>query len=549
MYRSSTRSRTSLLYHSLVSRLSKRPTQKWLVGLALLGAATLAHERLDAAGPADRLDQFRQLARSHNERGRIARRLPRDVRAARRGDRREPRHRRSLRVAPPSCRIGSTRSARRGARPRSTSCASGRLVVGAFQMSDGRAPTPCASTAGSGARRRCLTTLSREGRPTVYPWAPGAERRRAVRPAPGKVRPRDGDIGTAAPRPRPPAGRRRPRRLVHDRSVPGGTDGARVSRARRRDPRPLRAATIRAGRPDARDRPSRGRVPRRRRRRGTLVRASPSGSSTAGTASCTRRCAELFAALAAGTRRSLAKLVPDRAVRGGCRRRCDPTAACDAPDGGAEPRTGVGRGHRRAHAVGADLPARRRPLAPRRRGAGARVSGPPMSAPTPRHPRPLRPRGRRGSTGIRAGRSGATSARTPPPRASPSRSSMPPPNVTGSLHWGHALDHDAAGHADPHEADGRLQHALAPGHRPRRDRRPRGPRAAARRRGQDEGRPRPRRVPRARLAVEGGVRGHDHPPAATPGRLVRLVARALHDGSPGCRAPCASRSSASGKKG
>src|SRR5215475_9373994 len=66
MYRSSTRSRTGLLYHRLMSRPSKRPTQKWLVGLALLGAAaTLAHERLDAAGPADRLDQFRQLARSH----------------------------------------------------------------------------------------------------------------------------------------------------------------------------------------------------------------------------------------------------------------------------------------------------------------------------------------------------------------------------------------------------------------------------------------------------------------------------------------------------
>src|SRR5262249_59321907 len=49
----------------VMSRPSKRPMQKCLVGLALLGAATLAHERLGAAGPADRLDQFRQLARSH----------------------------------------------------------------------------------------------------------------------------------------------------------------------------------------------------------------------------------------------------------------------------------------------------------------------------------------------------------------------------------------------------------------------------------------------------------------------------------------------------
>src|SRR5258705_11747613 len=58
MYRSSTRSRTSLLYHRLVSRLSKRPTQRWLVGLALLGAATPVHEQLAGAGPADRLHQF-----------------------------------------------------------------------------------------------------------------------------------------------------------------------------------------------------------------------------------------------------------------------------------------------------------------------------------------------------------------------------------------------------------------------------------------------------------------------------------------------------------
>src|SRR5262249_34694940 len=65
MYRSSTRSRTGLLYHRQMSRPSKGPTQKWLVGLALLGAAVLAHERLDAAGPVDRLDQFRQLAISH----------------------------------------------------------------------------------------------------------------------------------------------------------------------------------------------------------------------------------------------------------------------------------------------------------------------------------------------------------------------------------------------------------------------------------------------------------------------------------------------------
>src|SRR5881409_2554353 len=64
MYRSRTRSRTGLLYHRRVSRLSGSPTRTLLVGLAMLGAA-LVTERPDAAGPVDRLDQFRQLARSH----------------------------------------------------------------------------------------------------------------------------------------------------------------------------------------------------------------------------------------------------------------------------------------------------------------------------------------------------------------------------------------------------------------------------------------------------------------------------------------------------
>src|SRR2546426_8018129 len=65
IYRSRTRSRTGLLYHRRVSRLSRCPTRTLLVGLAMLGAAALVTERPDAAGPADRLDQFRQLARAH----------------------------------------------------------------------------------------------------------------------------------------------------------------------------------------------------------------------------------------------------------------------------------------------------------------------------------------------------------------------------------------------------------------------------------------------------------------------------------------------------
>src|SRR4029453_9022593 len=67
MYRSRTGNRTSLLYHRRVSRLTGGMTRKLLAGLAMLGAAAaLAPHTLDAAGPVDRLDQFRTLARARS---------------------------------------------------------------------------------------------------------------------------------------------------------------------------------------------------------------------------------------------------------------------------------------------------------------------------------------------------------------------------------------------------------------------------------------------------------------------------------------------------
>src|SRR2546428_10563646 len=65
IYRSRTRSRGGLLSHGRVSGLSRCPPRTWPAGLAMLGAAALVTERPDAADPVDRLDQFRQLARSH----------------------------------------------------------------------------------------------------------------------------------------------------------------------------------------------------------------------------------------------------------------------------------------------------------------------------------------------------------------------------------------------------------------------------------------------------------------------------------------------------
>ena len=107
---------------------------------------------------------------------------------------------------------------------------------------------------------------------------------------------------------------------------------------------------------------------------------------------------------------------------------------------------------------------------------------------------------------------------------------IPPPNVTGSLHMGHALTFtvqdtlvrwrrmqgrdalwqpgtDHAGIATQMVVERLLgeQGTTPPGAGPR-------------------------RVPRARLAVEGGIRRHHHPPVAPPRRLAGLAARALHHG-------------------
>ena len=38
---------------------------------------------------------------------------------------------------------------------------------------------------------------------------------------------------------------------------------------------------------------------------------------------------------------------------------------------------------------------------------------------------------------------------------------MPPPNVTGQLHMGHALDEHHAGYPDPLQEDGRLRSIMA----------------------------------------------------------------------------------------
>ena len=108
---------------------------------------------------------------------------------------------------------------------------------------------------------------------------------------------------------------------------------------------------------------------------------------------------------------------------------------------------------------------------------------------------------------------------------------MPPPNVTGELHMGHAAHRRGRGHPHPLAAHGRRLHPLAARRRPRGHRRPeRGREGACQR----------RQVRRHDLGREKFLERTwewmnryrpQHPlPAPPPRRVLRLDARALHDG-------------------
>ena len=117
------------------------------------------------------------------------------------------------------------------------------------------------------------------------------------------------------------------------------------------------------------------------------------------------------------------------------------------------------------------------------------------------------------------------------PGAEPFSIVIPPPNVTGSLHMGHALNNtlqdilvrfermrgkdvlwqpgmDHAGIATQMVVERQMMERQEPDRRAHR----------------------PRGLRREGLGVEGQVRRHDHQPAEAARRLLRLVARALHHG-------------------
>ncbi len=100
----------------------------------------------------------------------------------------------------------------------------------------------------------------------------------------------------------------------------------------------------------------------------------------------------------------------------------------------------------------------------------------------------------------------------------------------GQPAYGPRADLHAAGHSHPLSPHEGSRRAVAAGHRSCRHRDADGGRAPARSRAIGPAQARPRQIHRARLAMEGRVRRHDHAPAPLARCLARLVARALHDG-------------------
>ena len=141
----------------------------------------------------------------------------------------------------------------------------------------------------------------------------------------------------------------------------------------------------------------------------------------------------------------------------------------------------------------------------------------------------LRSRPRSRSAGTRIGKASGL-FRPERPDATPWTIVMPPPNVTGSLHIGHALDITLQDVLIRRERMLRQGRSVGGRHRPCRDRDPDGGRAQPGQPGHQARRDRPRRVPRACVGMEGAVRRRDHPPAPPPRRHLRLGARALHHG-------------------
>ena len=199
---------------------------------------------------------------------------------------------------------------------------------------------------------------------------------------------------------------------------------------------------------------------------------------------------------------------------------CGPRPACLVGDRACEP----------VYLRGARTPvaaaAARRVTSPRRR---ERRSGRDGEQPgVPQGDDALRAGSGRGAMARRVARVGSLPRRARRRRVEPYSIVIPPPNITGNLHMGHALNGTIQDVLTRyHRMLGENACWLA-GHRPRRHRHAERGREAASRAGSDQGGRGPRRVLEARLGVARAVRPHDRQPAQAYRLLVRLRARALH---------------------
>jgi hypothetical protein len=310
-----------------------------LAGLAMLGTATLVTDRPDAAGPVDRLDQFRMLARERSLGNGAADTSPdayREMYALLDEEIVE-----SLGTGGLYASTGFLQD-RLDAFGEAWGAAVvdvvrvGRLMVGAFQMSDAPGVNSVRVYGRLGGDAALLTTLSRDGRPTVYPWAP------APSGAAQFVTAWEG-----------PATGRGIRTLRLDLVRQHGDDLRVVWSSTDLFPEGLtvRTYSVRGDEIRVRYEPDYpGRTPgcegqteaeavfRTSPESGTLV--SRSGRELNGWHRELRAtAAQLFDALAAGDEASLAKLVADVQIRRRLPSTLRPDAACDATDGTASPQS------------------------------------------------------------------------------------------------------------------------------------------------------------------------------------------------------------------
>jgi hypothetical protein len=320
-------------------RPSECPTRRALVGFAILIATALVTDRPDAAGPVDRLDQFRQLARAQTSLGNGdtngSSDIYRDMYALLDEEIVESLGTGGLYASPAFLQDRLDAFGDAWGAATVDVLPVGRLVVGAFQMSEVPGVNSVRVYGRLGGEAALLTTLSRDGRPAVYPWAPAPS----------------GAAQFVAAWEGPATGQGfRPLRLDLIRQQGDGVrvvwsttdlfpDGltARAYAVRTDEIRVRYQVHYRGWTPGCEGQTETEDVFRAALESGALVRKT-GRQLNAWHRELHAMVSELFDALAARDEASLAKLVPDLQIRRRLPRTLRPEAACDAADG-APPQT------------------------------------------------------------------------------------------------------------------------------------------------------------------------------------------------------------------